>query len=100
MAPAGTPKAIVDELNKEINAVLQTPDIQARIAKNAAQSYNWSPEEFGKFVKARSSVTARSSGCPGRSRWTDREPLRISKALARRFCSPSGARAAQFKGKS
>ena len=51
MAPAGTPKAIVDRLNKEINAILQTPDMQARLAKNAAQSHNWSPEEFGKFVK-------------------------------------------------
>ena len=51
MAPAGTPRAIVDRLNKEINAVLQTPDMQARVAKNAAQTYNWSPEEFGKFVR-------------------------------------------------
>lgn len=50
MAPAGTPKAIVDRLNKEINAVLQSPDIQARIAKNAAETYNWSPEEYKKFV--------------------------------------------------
>jgi len=50
MAPAGTPKAIVDRLNKEINAVLQSPYIQARIAKNAAETYNWSPEEYKKFV--------------------------------------------------
>jgi len=50
MAPAGTPKAIVDKLNREINAVLQSPDLQARIAKNAAQTYNWSPEEYKKFV--------------------------------------------------
>lgn len=51
MAPAGTPKAIVDRLNKEINAILQTPEMQARLAQNAAQSHNWTPEEFGKFVK-------------------------------------------------
>ena len=50
MAPAGTPKAIVDRLNREINAVLQSPDIQARAAKNAAQTYEWSPEEYKKFV--------------------------------------------------
>ncbi len=50
MAPAGTPKAIVDRLNKEINAVLQSPDIQERILKNAAETYNWSPEEYRKFV--------------------------------------------------
>ena len=51
LAPAGTPKAIVDRLNKEINAVLKTPDVQARLLKNAAQSYDWSPEQFTKFAK-------------------------------------------------
>lgn len=50
MAPAGTPKPIVDKLNREINAVLQSSDVQARILKNAAQTYNWSPEEYRKFV--------------------------------------------------
>ncbi len=50
MAPAGTPKAIVDRLNKEINAVLQSPEIQERIVKNAAETYTWSPEEYKKFV--------------------------------------------------
>jgi tripartite-type tricarboxylate transporter receptor subunit TctC len=51
LAPAGTPKAIVDRLNKEINAVLKMPDIQARLLKNAAQSYDWTPEQFTKFAK-------------------------------------------------
>ena len=51
LAPAGTPKPIVDRLNKEINAILQQPDIQARLLKNAAQSRNWSPQEFTKFAK-------------------------------------------------
>ena len=51
IAPAGTPKAIVDRLNKEINAVLKMPDIQARLLKNAAQSYDWTPEQFTKFAK-------------------------------------------------
>ena len=31
-------------------APVQEPDLQARIAKNAAQTYNWSPEEYRKFV--------------------------------------------------
>jgi tripartite-type tricarboxylate transporter receptor subunit TctC len=51
MAPAGTPKPIVDRLNKEINAILQSPDMQARVAKSSAQTHNWSSEEFAKFVK-------------------------------------------------
>ena len=51
MAPAGTPKAIVDRLNKEINAILQTPDMQARAAKSSAQTHDWTPEQFAQFVK-------------------------------------------------
>jgi tripartite-type tricarboxylate transporter receptor subunit TctC len=51
MAPAGTPKAIVDLLNKEINAILQSPEMQERVAKFAAQTSPLSPDEFAKFVK-------------------------------------------------
>ena len=51
LAPAGTPKAVVDRINREINAVLKTPEIQARLQKNAAQSYDWTPEQFTKFAK-------------------------------------------------
>ncbi len=51
LAPAGTPKAVVERLNREINAVLKTPEIQARLLKSAAQSYDWTPEQFTKFAK-------------------------------------------------
>jgi tripartite-type tricarboxylate transporter receptor subunit TctC len=51
LAPAGTPKPIVDRLNREINAILKNPDIQARLLKNAAQSYDWTPEQFTRFAK-------------------------------------------------
>ena len=51
MAPAGTPKDIVDRLNKEINAILQSPDMQERLGKLAAQTTAMSPAEFAKFVK-------------------------------------------------
>jgi tripartite-type tricarboxylate transporter receptor subunit TctC len=51
IAPAGTPKPIVDRLNREINAILKNPDIQARLLKNAAQSRDWTPEQFTQFAK-------------------------------------------------
>jgi tripartite-type tricarboxylate transporter receptor subunit TctC len=51
MAPAGTPKEIVNLLNKEINAILQSPEMQERVAKFAAQTNSLSPDEFAKFVK-------------------------------------------------
>jgi tripartite-type tricarboxylate transporter receptor subunit TctC len=50
VAPAGTPKDIVDRLNKEINAVLQTDEVKARLAKLAANAGKGSAEDFGKFM--------------------------------------------------
>lgn len=50
MAPAGTPKDIVDRLNREIVAILKTDDMKARLAKLAADPGTESPEEFKKFV--------------------------------------------------
>lgn len=50
MAPAGTPKEIVDRLNKEIVAILKTDEMKARLAKLAADPGTESPAEFKKFV--------------------------------------------------
>ncbi len=52
MAPANTPKEIVDRLNKEINSILQTTEMKAKLAKLAAQPGTGSPEDFAKFVKS------------------------------------------------
>jgi tripartite-type tricarboxylate transporter receptor subunit TctC len=50
MAPAKTPKDIVDRLNKEIVAILKTPEMRERLSKLAADPGTESPEEFKKFV--------------------------------------------------
>jgi tripartite-type tricarboxylate transporter receptor subunit TctC len=50
MAPAGTPREIVDRLNKEINEILQTEEIRARLIKLAAEPGTGSAEAFAKFV--------------------------------------------------
>jgi tripartite-type tricarboxylate transporter receptor subunit TctC len=50
MAPAKTPKEIVDRLNKEIVAILATDEMKARLAKLAADPGTESPAEFKKFV--------------------------------------------------
>jgi tripartite-type tricarboxylate transporter receptor subunit TctC len=52
MAPAKTPREIVDRLNKEINSILQTDEIRARLAKLAAEPGSGSPEDFEKFVRS------------------------------------------------
>lgn len=49
-APKGTPREIVDKLNKEINAALADPTIQARLANLGATEITGSPDNFAKLV--------------------------------------------------
>ena len=48
--PKATPIEIVDRLNKEINAGLADPKINARIADLGAEPMPKTPAEFGKFI--------------------------------------------------
>jgi tripartite-type tricarboxylate transporter receptor subunit TctC len=52
MAPTGTPKAIVDKLNAEINKVLSRPDVTAAWDKQGAVPLAMSPAEFDKYLRA------------------------------------------------
>jgi tripartite-type tricarboxylate transporter receptor subunit TctC len=49
-APLKTPPAIIDRLNKEVNAALADPQFSARIADLCANLLPGSAAEFGKFV--------------------------------------------------
>lgn len=51
-APNGTPAEIVDKLNKEVNASLADPALQARFAELGATTYALSPGEFKQFIAA------------------------------------------------
>jgi tripartite-type tricarboxylate transporter receptor subunit TctC len=48
--PRNTPAAIIDKLNKEINAGLADPGIKARFADLGGVVFPTSPAEFGKFI--------------------------------------------------
>ena len=50
LAPAGTPRPIVDRLNKEVVAILTSPDIKERLAGMGATVVADKPEEFGRFM--------------------------------------------------
>jgi tripartite-type tricarboxylate transporter receptor subunit TctC len=52
LAPAGTPKDIVDRLNAEINQILGSDDMRARLTKLAADPGSGSPEDFRRFMEA------------------------------------------------
>jgi tripartite-type tricarboxylate transporter receptor subunit TctC len=51
MAPKGTPKAIVDKLNAEVNKVLGRPDIKAAWAKQGATPLIMSPAQFETYLR-------------------------------------------------
>ncbi len=51
MAPAGTPKAIVDKLNAEINKVIARPDVKEAWDKQGAVPLVMTPAEFEKYLR-------------------------------------------------
>jgi tripartite-type tricarboxylate transporter receptor subunit TctC len=48
--PAKTPAEIIEKLNKEINASLADPKIEARLTDLGGTVYPLSPADFGKFI--------------------------------------------------
>lgn len=46
----GTPPAIIQRLNSEINAILKSPDVEKRLRNEAADPVIKTPEELGKYV--------------------------------------------------
>jgi tripartite-type tricarboxylate transporter receptor subunit TctC len=51
-APAGTPLAIIERLNREINAGLGDPKIKARLADLGSSAFATSPAEYARFITA------------------------------------------------
>jgi tripartite-type tricarboxylate transporter receptor subunit TctC len=52
LAPAGTPPAIVQKLNREIVRSLRLPDVGEKIAAEGSEPVGNTPEEFGAHIKA------------------------------------------------
>ena len=50
VAPARTPAGIVDKLNREINAGLADPKIEARLANLGGDVLALSPADFGRLI--------------------------------------------------
>ena len=52
LAPAGTPRAIVDRLNKDTRAVLEDPATKTGLAAQGVSAVPMTPEQFGSFLRA------------------------------------------------
>lgn len=50
--PGGTPPAIIERLNTELNQILKQPDVQAKLAELGAQPTGGSQADFDKHISA------------------------------------------------
>jgi tripartite-type tricarboxylate transporter receptor subunit TctC len=52
LAPAGTPKAVIDRLNSEAVKALNTPELKEKLRTLGAEPFTMPPAEFDAFLKA------------------------------------------------
>jgi tripartite-type tricarboxylate transporter receptor subunit TctC len=52
MAPAGTPRPVVEKLNTEVNKIINSPEVKDTWAKQGAVPMGMSIDEFDKFLRA------------------------------------------------
>ncbi len=50
--PAGTPRAIIERLNRDLNAVLTTPEMRSKLAEQGAETIGGPPEAFAQHIRA------------------------------------------------
>ena len=52
LAPAGTPRAIIDRVHREAVRVLQNPETKERLVADGADPVGSTPEQFAAFIRA------------------------------------------------
>lgn len=52
VAPAATPRDVIERLNREINAILQQPEIKAKIEATGWEVAGGTPQRFGDYMLA------------------------------------------------
>jgi tripartite-type tricarboxylate transporter receptor subunit TctC len=58
MVPAGTPKAIIDKLNKAMADYLHSPEGIAQMKSIGAEAVGSTPERLGELIKSESALWA------------------------------------------
>jgi tripartite-type tricarboxylate transporter receptor subunit TctC len=51
LTPAGTPRPIVERLNRELIAVMNAPDMKERLARQGTEVRTSTPEAFGAYIR-------------------------------------------------
>ena len=52
LAPAGTPKSVIDRLHKDISAALNAPDVREQLLANGIESAVSTPAEFTAYIQS------------------------------------------------
>ena len=52
LAPAGTPKAVIDKLHAEVQRIAALPEVRERLTTLGAEPSGMSPAEFGNWLKS------------------------------------------------
>ena len=66
VVPARTPPAVIARINRDINAVLQTPELKEKLAALGIEARGGTPEEFSAYLKQRNSEVGESRARVGR----------------------------------
>jgi tripartite-type tricarboxylate transporter receptor subunit TctC len=59
LGPKDMPRPVVERLNKEINAVLEMPDVKTKLEQQGAMVQGGTPEQFAKFISDETAKWAR-----------------------------------------
>jgi tripartite-type tricarboxylate transporter receptor subunit TctC len=52
LAPANTPRVVIDKLNRDIVAIVHQPEVRERLSREGADPVGDSPQEFGAYIRS------------------------------------------------
>ena len=50
--PAGTPRPVIERLNRDLNSILATPEMRAKLAEQGAETIGGPPDVFAQHIRA------------------------------------------------
>jgi tripartite-type tricarboxylate transporter receptor subunit TctC len=65
LAPAGTPRAVVERLSGDLAKIAQVPEVREQIRAQGAEAVGGTPEEFGRYLRAEVDKWARTVRAQG-----------------------------------
>jgi tripartite-type tricarboxylate transporter receptor subunit TctC len=54
LVPSGTPRPIIDRLNREMNTALKSPDVRQKLVDAGLDPVGGTPEEFARLIRSES----------------------------------------------